>query len=80
MQTPSKFLSMSAAARLLGVPYASFRKNFLSNFYPFSWYRVSPYRMAFKRADIELYAASIEPEPLVRLPEGETLTGARREA
>lgn len=80
MSTPSKFLSMSGAARLLGVPYASFRKHFLEGFYPFSWYRVSPYRMGFKRSDIEAYAAAIEPEPLVRLDEGVTLKDARPEA
>ena len=79
MSTPSKYLSMSAAARLLGVPYASFRKHFLENFYPFSWYRVSPYRMAFLRSDIEEYAASIEPEPLVSLKAGEEVKAVRAE-
>lgn len=79
MSTPSKYVSMSGAARLLGVPYASFRKHFLENFYPFTWYRISPYRMAFLRSDIEEYAASIEPEPLVSLQAGEKVEAMRAE-
>lgn len=79
MATQSTYVSMSGAARLLGVPYASFRKNFLSGFYPFLWYRISPFRMAFRRADIETYAQSVEPSPLVTLKDGEQVEAVRAE-
>lgn len=79
MATQSTFISMSAAARLLGIPVPTFRKNFMTGFYPFLWFRISPYRMGFRRADIENYAASIEPVPLVSLKDGEKVEAVRTE-
>ena len=77
--TPSRYVSMRAAAKLLGVPYPTFRKCFLAGFYPFGWYRVSQYRMKFLRSDIEDYAASMMPEKVVNLPQGESLEAVRVE-
>ena len=79
MENPSKYVSMRQAAALLSIPYATFRKNFLAGFYPFTWYRVTPYRMKFKRADIEAYVAAMEPEQLCTLHQGESLAAARVE-
>lgn len=72
-----KFLSMRQSADVLGIPYTTFRTLFLQGYLPFNRYRVSPRRYKFSRAEVEAYAAQLEPDCKLPLPEGAVISAVR---
>ena len=74
-KSPSKYVSMTEAARMCDVSLHAFRASFNAGFFPFPMYRVTAFRNKFKREDVEAFLEAQE-QRLVHLSAGEKITAA----
>ena len=57
---PSQYVSMRQAAMMCGLSPSAFKASFKANFFPFQLFRISAYRTAFRRSDVEEFVNAQE--------------------